>query len=112
MPTSCDPWPGKRKAMAPFALAFAEPVIGCKQAAVGRQFHAATPSPADRLTYVLTVAGAPSPASSFSIWWLIRRSANSAATRIAFLIAFAFDDPCVMKHTPFTPSNGAPPYSV
>src|SRR5207249_1558277 len=51
-------------------------------------------------------------ASSFSILSLIRNSANSAATRIAFLIAFAFDEPWVIKHTPLTPSKGAPPYSV
>src|SRR6266571_573587 len=43
---------------------------------------------------------------------LIPRSENSAATRTAFLIAFAFDEPCVMMHAPFTPSSGAPPYSV
>src|SRR6266576_3846425 len=51
-------------------------------------------------------------ASSFSILSLIRNSANSAATRIAFLIAFAFEEPWVIKHTPLTPSKGAPPYSV
>src|SRR5207302_105963 len=51
-------------------------------------------------------------ASSFSILSFIRNSANSAATRIAFLIAFAFDEPWVMKHTPLTPNKGAPPYSV
>src|SRR4029077_17956523 len=39
-------------------------------------------------------------ASPFSISLLIRRSANSAATRIAFLIALVFEDPCVMKQTP------------
>src|SRR5580658_7046487 len=43
---------------------------------------------------------------------LIPRSENSAATRTAFLIALAFDEPCVMMHAPFTPSKGAPPYSV
>jgi hypothetical protein len=39
-------------------------------------------------------------------------SANSAATRTAFLMAFVFDEPWVMMQTPFTPSSGAPPYSV
>src|SRR5271169_5700586 len=52
------------------------------------------------------------PVNVLSISELIGCSANSAATRIAFLIALAFDDPWVMKQTPFTPSNGAPPYSV
>ncbi len=47
-----------------------------------------------------------------SIDWLTPLSPNSAATRIAFFIALAFDDPCVMMQTPFTPSRGAPPYSV
>jgi hypothetical protein len=65
-----------------------------------------------RSAHRLTGAGTRSPASSFSIFWLICRSANSAATRIAFLIAFAFDEPCVTMHMPLTPSRGAPPYSV
>lgn len=51
-------------------------------------------------------------ASSLSISRLMLRSANSADTRNAFLIAFAFDEPCVMKQTPLIPSSGAPPYSV
>ena len=38
-----------------------------------------------------------------------RGLANSAATRIAFLIALAFDRPWQMMQTPFTPSSGAPP---
>src|SRR5579872_4001594 len=42
----------------------------------------------------------------------MRLSWNSAATRTAFFIALEFEEPCVMMHTPFTPSNGAPPYSV
>src|SRR3954464_7204383 len=62
--------------------------------------------------YCIAIAGARFAVSSFSILWLIRRPANSAATRIAFLMALALDDPWVMKHTPFTPSKGAPPYSV
>src|SRR5271168_428890 len=37
--------------------------------------------------------------------------ANSAATRTPFMIAFSFDDPWPMIHTPRTPSNTAPPYS-
>src|SRR5579884_1350405 len=50
-------------------------------------------------------------ASSSSMRWLILPAANSAATRIVFLIAFALERPCVIMHTPVTPSNGAPPYS-
>src|SRR2546425_11137359 len=38
-------------------------------------------------------------------------SANSAATRIAFLMAFAFEPPWQMMHAPRTPRSGAPPYS-
>src|SRR5208282_1726673 len=53
-----------------------------------------------------------SSASSRSMASLTLPSANSAATRTAFLMALVFDDPCVMMHTPFTPSSGAPPYSV
>src|SRR5581483_5697354 len=64
-----------------------------------------------RTTQPLTPAACAAP-NSFAIESLMRCSANSAATRIAFLMAFAFDDPCVMKHTPFTPNSGAPPYSV
>src|SRR5580704_13855466 len=52
------------------------------------------------------------PVNVLSISALIGCSANSAATRIAFLMALAFDDPWVIKQTPFTPSKGAPPYSV
>ena len=37
--------------------------------------------------------------------------ANSRATRIAFLIAFAFERPWQTMHPPFTPRSGAPPYS-
>ena len=37
--------------------------------------------------------GIRKPQPSFSILLLILRSANSAATRMAFLIAFAFDEP-------------------
>ena len=48
------------------------------------------------------------PRSIFSFTLL---SANSAATRIAFLMALAFDDPWLMMHTPLMPSSGAPPYS-
>jgi hypothetical protein len=50
-----------------------------------------------------------SSASSRSIVSFTLPSANSDATRTAFLMAFVFDDPCVMMHTPFIPSSGAPP---
>ena len=46
-----------------------------------------------------------------SIFSFTRPSANSAATRMAFLMALAFDPPWQMMHTPRTPSRGAPPYS-
>src|SRR4051794_32159434 len=49
--------------------------------------------------------------NSSSIRWLTRHSENSLATRMAFLIALAFDRPWQIMHTPRTPSNGAPPYS-
>src|SRR5439155_13071595 len=51
-------------------------------------------------------------AISVSILEVIFRSTKSFATRIAFLIAFTFDDPWVMKQAPLIPSKGAPPYSV
>src|SRR5580698_10428887 len=53
-----------------------------------------------------------SSANSRSMVSLTFPSANSAATRTAFLIAFVFDEPWVMMLTPFTPNSGAPPYSV
>src|SRR5271169_1262226 len=49
--------------------------------------------------------------SSCSIFSFTRARASPAATRIAFFMAFAFDLPCEITHTPRTPSNGAPPYS-
>src|SRR5580765_2935746 len=61
---------------------------------------------------VLTGTAGLNPATSFAMASLIFRSAKSEATRKAFLMAFAFDDPWVIKQTPFTPSSGAPPYSV
>src|SRR6266702_3968852 len=61
---------------------------------------------------VLTTGVGRRAASPRSIDPLILRSENSAATRTSFLIALALDEPCVMIQTPFTPSNGAPPYSV
>ena len=36
-------------------------------------------------------------------------SIDSAATRMAFCIASAEEDPCAMMHTPFTPRRGLPP---
>src|SRR5580658_1425489 len=62
--------------------------------------------------YLATPDATLNPANSRSIVSLTLPSANSAATRTAFLMAFVFDDPWVMMHTPFTPSRGAPPYSV
>ena len=41
--------------------------------------------------YCIAMAGARFAVSSFSILWLIRRPANSAATRIAFLMALALE---------------------
>ena len=62
--------------------------------------------------YPYVVAVALSPASSRSMVSFTLPSANSAATRTAFFMAFVFDDPWVMMHTPLMPSSGAPPYSV
>jgi hypothetical protein len=45
--------------------------------------------------------------SSFMWWWT-----DSAATRIAFLIAFGELEPWAMITTPLTPRSGAPPYSA
>src|SRR5258708_3524892 len=50
--------------------------------------------------------------SSCSIFSFMFALASPAATRIAFLIAFAFERPCPITQTPRTPSSGAPPYSV
>ena len=50
--------------------------------------------------------------NSSSIFSFTRPSANSAATRMAFLTAFALELPWQMVQTPFTPSSGAPPYSA
>src|SRR6516165_10987215 len=94
MPRLCEPWPGNRNAIGD------EFVIDVMISWTNGQ------------GYRERAAALPKPASSFSIFSLIPLSANSEATRIAFLMAFAFDDPWVMKHAPFTPSNGAPPYSV
>ena len=44
--------------------------------------------------------------------WSMCDSIACTATRMAFLIAFPLDDPWHMMETPFTPSSGAPPYSV
>ena len=63
-----------------------------------------------RKAHVATAA--LSCANSRSIASFTLPSANSAATRTAFLMAFVFDDPWVMMHTPLMPSSGAPPYSV
>ena len=49
--------------------------------------------------------------SSSSMRWFTFPCENSAATRIALRIAFAFARPWLMMHTPRTPSSGAPPYS-
>ena len=37
--------------------------------------------------------------------------ANSAATRMPFMIARSFEEPWPTMQTPRTPSSGAPPYS-
>src|SRR5216684_8591725 len=61
-----------------------------------------------------TTAAAATPfclVSSCSIFWLLPDLANSAATRMAFLMAFAFEDPWLTMTTPLMPSSGAPPYS-
>src|SRR5579863_10038173 len=50
--------------------------------------------------------------NSSSIFSFTRPWANSAATRMAFLIALALDRPWQMVLTPFTPNRGAPPYSA
>src|SRR5579871_4595913 len=55
-------------------------------------------------------AGGP-PRSSSSIRAFTLPPANSAATRIAFLMALALDRPWQMMQPPRTPSRGAPPYS-
>src|SRR5882724_9252202 len=49
--------------------------------------------------------------SSSSIFSLTLPCANSAATRMAFLMALAFDRPWQMMLTPLTPRSGTPPYS-
>ena len=41
--------------------------------------------------------------------WLM---AKSRATRMAFLMAFAFERPWEMMQPPLTPRSGAPPYSA
>src|SRR5690242_9160246 len=48
----------------------------------------------------------------FSILSLILVSANCAATRTAFLIAVALDEPWPTMHMPLIPKRGAPPYSA
>ena len=45
------------------------------------------------------------------IFWARLRRENSAAKRMAFLIAFAEERPWQMMTQPFTPRSGAPPYS-
>ncbi len=50
-------------------------------------------------------------ASALSIAPFTFAEANSAATRIPFITALSFDDPCPTMQTPRTPSNCAPPYS-
>ena len=42
----------------------------------------------------------------------IRRSTKSCAALIALRTALAFERPCPMRHAPFTPRSGAPPYSL
>src|ERR1700756_4082894 len=50
--------------------------------------------------------------SSCSIFSFMLALASPAATRIAFLIAFAFERPCSLTHSLLTFISGAPPYSV
>ena len=50
-------------------------------------------------------------AKACSRWALTPVCANSAATRIAFMMARSFDEPCPTMLTPRRPSKGAPPYS-
>src|ERR1019366_10636272 len=81
MPTACEPCPGKRKTIGKVELV---------------------------IQYAHVGTATLSSASSRSMVSFTLPSANSAATRTAFLMAFVFDDPCVMMHTPFMPSSGAP----
>jgi hypothetical protein len=68
----------------------------------------ATPEPESHLQ----VTRGPRRASAASIPAFTSAEANSAATRIPFITALSFEDPCPTMHTPRTPSIGAPPYSL
>ena len=86
MPTAWDPWPGKRKAMV-----WDEDMMVFLSERPG-----APPSPAFGLAGTDLYACAEVirvEAISSSIRLLILRLAYSAATRIAFLMAFAFELP-------------------
>ena len=79
-------------------------------AEIDRRFHPERPN----LCYSVTnrrLFPAAERRSSSSIRWLTLPSENSAATRMAFLMALAFERPWQMMQTPRTPSSGAPPYS-
>src|SRR5271154_2734533 len=101
MPTAFGPRPGEKNTNE-------GEECGTEIFLAGNPLAASTDYPLLVLSTVVGIATL-SAASSRSIVSFTRPSANSAATRTAFLMALVFDDPCVMMHTPFTPSNGAPP---
>src|SRR4030081_3086996 len=119
MPMACDPWPGKRNARGAFVRGIVVIVNRAGKFEAGNVAELGFYNRATVETLLATSSiplraelAARIPINVLSISELMGCSANSAATRIAFLIALAFDDPWVMKQTPFTPSRGAPPYSV
>src|SRR4029079_19452972 len=95
-----------------FLLFVGAGVLPAQRSASPQVFVEHSPKTKTPRLQVLTGTAGLNPATSFAMASLIFRSAKSEATRNEFLMSFAFDDPWVIKQTPFTPSNGAPPYSV
>src|SRR5262249_13520473 len=65
------------------------------------------------ILYALTSLASRACSSAICAWIFSARCCleNSAAKRIAFLIALAEERPWQMMTHPFTPRSGAPPYS-
>src|SRR5579859_63129 len=122
MPTTCEPWPGNNNAIvcsvmksmkvpchrvrAFCAKGFCDLLETAQVLRFAQDDSATWLNVKGHESYTVPTGAGRTAASPRSIDPLIPRSENSAATRTAFLIALAFDEPWVMMHAPFTPSNG------